>query len=122
MLTLLIFLPIIIAVFHFNYSRSNRWLWYKNVEKMAPLKYLSNFGRTLEISLINYEINLILTWSPNYIILSGAAASEATTSPITDIKLYVPVVTFSIQDNVKLLQQLKLGFRKQLVGININKE
>ena len=89
---------------------------------MAALKYLSNFWRTLEISLINYEINLILTWSPNYIILSGCAASEATTSAITDIKLYVRVVTFSIQDNVKLLQQLKLGLRKQLIGININQE
>ena len=33
----------------------------KNVEIMAPLKYLSNFGRTLEMPLINCEVNLILT-------------------------------------------------------------
>ena len=37
----------------------------KNVEIMVPLKYLSNFWRTLEIPLSNCEINLILTWSTN---------------------------------------------------------
>ena len=35
----------------------------KNVEVMVPLKYLSNFWRTVEIPFINCEINLILTWS-----------------------------------------------------------
>ena len=34
-----------------------------NTEKVVPLKYLSNFWRTLDMSLINCEINLILTWS-----------------------------------------------------------
>ena len=42
----------------------------KNVEIMVPLKYLSNFWRTLEIPLINCEINLILTWSANCVIVS----------------------------------------------------
>ena len=37
----------------------------KNIEMMVPLKYLSNFRRTLEMPLINCEINLILTWSTN---------------------------------------------------------
>ena len=37
----------------------------KNVEIMVPLKYLSNFLRTLVMLLINREINLILTWSTN---------------------------------------------------------
>ena len=37
----------------------------KNVEIMVLLKYLSNFWRTLEMALINCEINLILTWSTN---------------------------------------------------------
>ena len=36
-----------------------------NVEIMVPLKYLSNFWRTLEMPLINCEIELILTWSTN---------------------------------------------------------
>ena len=34
-----------------------------NVEIMVPLKHLSNFWRTFEMSLINYEVNLILIWS-----------------------------------------------------------
>ena len=70
-----------------------------------PLKYLSSFGRILE--LINCEINLILTWSEDCVISS---ATEATKFKITDTKLYVPVVTLSTKDNAKLLQQLKLGF------------
>ena len=44
----------------------------KNVEIMVPLKYLSNFWRTLEMPLINCEINLILTWSTNYVIVSNS--------------------------------------------------
>ena len=42
--------------------------------------------------LINYEINLILTWSANCVI-SNSAVNQATTFAITDTKLYVPVVT-----------------------------
>ena len=38
-----------------------------NVEIMVPLKYLSNFWRTLEMSLINCEVNLILTWSADFV-------------------------------------------------------
>ena len=75
----------------------------KNVEIMAPLKYLSNFWSTLEMPLINCEINLILTWSVNCAI-SDAAAYQATTFTITDTKLYVPAVTLSTDDNAKLLQ------------------
>ena len=33
---------------------------------------------------------------------------------ITDTKLYVPVVTLSTQDNTKLLQQLKSGFKRTI--------
>ena len=43
----------------------------KSVEIMVPLKYLSNFWRTLEIPLINCEINLILMWSANWVIVSN---------------------------------------------------
>ena len=38
----------------------------KDVEIIVPLKYLSNFWRTLEMPLINCEVELILTWSKNY--------------------------------------------------------
>ena len=64
------------------------------------LKYLSNLWKTLEMLLINCEINLILTWSEDCVISS---ASGETIFKITDLKLYVPVVTLSIQDNTKLL-------------------
>ena len=67
--------------------------------------------------LINFEINLILTWSVNCVI-SKAAANQVTTFAITDTKLYVPVVPLSTDDNGKLLQQLKLGFK---CTINQNK-
>ena len=39
---------------------------------------------------------------------------------ITDTKLYAPVVTLSVQDNSKLLRQIKIGLKKQLTEININ--
>ena len=82
---------------------------------MVPLKYLSNFWRTLEMPLINFEVNLILTWSSTCAITSSNGAG---TFEITDTKLYIPVVTLSTQENTKLLQQLKSGFKRV---INWNK-
>ena len=87
----------------------------KDVEIIVPLKYLSNFWRTLEMPLINCEVNLILTWSPTCVISS---ATGETKFKITETKLYVPVVTLSTQENAKLLQQLKSGFKRT---INWNK-
>ena len=85
----------------------------KNVEIMVPLKYLSNFWRTLKIPLIiNCEINLILTQSTNCVTVSTNVANQNATSEITDTKLYVPVVTLSTKDNSKPLQQLKSGFKR----------
>ena len=56
------------------------------------LKYLSNFWRTLEILLINCEVNLILTWSANCLIESTNVANQGATFTITETKPYVPVV------------------------------
>ena len=84
----------------------------KNVEIIAQLKYLSNFWRTLEMPLINCEINLILTWSTNCVIVSTNVAYQNATFEVTDTKLYVLAVTLSIQDNAKLLQQLRSGSKK----------
>ena len=84
----------------------------KNVEIMVSFKYLSNFWRTLEMPLINCEVNLMLTWSANCVIVSTDVANQIATFAITDTKLYVPVVTLSTQDNAKLLEQLKSGFRR----------
>ena len=66
----------------------------------------------MEIPLNNCEINLILTWSINCVIVSTNVANQNATFEITDKKLYIPVVTLSTQDNSKLLQQLKSGFKR----------
>ena len=90
----------------------------KDVEIMVPLKYLSNFWRTLERLLINCEVNLILTWSSTCVLITTNTQNEAATFEIADTKLYVPVVTLSTQQNTKFLQQLKSGFKRV---INWNK-
>ena len=82
----------------------------KDVEIIVPLKYLSNFWRTLEMPLINCEVNLILTWSKDCVITNSTGEGKFA---ITETKLYVPVVTLSTKDNEKLLQQLKSGLKKK---------
>ena len=64
---------------------------------------------------INCEIKLILTWSEKCVLPND---TKTTTFAVTDTKHYVPVVTLSTQDNAKLLQQLKSGFKR---AINWNK-
>ena len=87
---------------------------------VIPLKYLSNCWRALNMPLINCEVELILTWSTNCVLADmtvNAAANPATVVPsgatfkITDTKLYVPVVTLSKENDIKLLEQLKSGFK-----------
>ena len=87
----------------------------KDVEIMVPLKYLSNFWRTLEMPLIDCEVKLDLTWSSTCVITNSTGAGRF---EITDTKLYVLVVTLSTQENTKLLQQLKSAFKRV---INWNK-
>ena len=83
----------------------------KNVEIIVPLKYLSNFWRTLEMPLINGEVNLELTWSRDCVITNSTWEGKLA---ITETKIYFPIVTLSTQDNVKLLQQLKSGFKRTM--------
>ena len=73
-------------------------------EVVIPLNYLSNIWRSLNIPLINCEVELIFTWSKNCILVVMTAdtiADPAIVAPteikieITDTKLYVPVVTLS---------------------------
>ena len=72
-----------IMLLHLNIGRKNK------VKIAVPLKYLSNFWRSLEMPLINCKIELSLKWYENCILSSAWAAA---TFAITDIKLYVPVV------------------------------
>ena len=71
----------------------------KDAEIMVPLKYLSNFWRTLEMPLINCGVNLILTWSSTCVLIATNTPNENATFAITDTKLYVPVVTLSTQES-----------------------
>ena len=88
--------------------------WHKKVETMVPLKYLSNFWRTVEMPLINCEINLDLNCSKKCVVVATAVVDQSATFSETDTKLYIPVVTLSTQDNSKLLQQLKSGFKRTI--------
>ena len=69
---------------------------------MVPLKYISNVQKTLEMTLIVCEINLILTCSANCFIVAGVVHSQVPTFAIMFNN--GPVVTLSTQDNAKLLQ------------------
>ena len=83
-----------------------------NVEVTIPLKYRSNVWRSLDLSLIDCEIELDLSWtedcvlSEHYNIITGAIFL------MNGAKLYVPVVTLSIAGNIKFLENIKQGFRR----------
>ena len=98
-----------------------------DVKIVVPLKHLSNFWRSLNIPLINCEIELILTWFKNCVLISKATReADYEANPVvyeidnpenatfqitgTKLKLYVSVVTLSKENYTKLLEQLKLGF------------
>ena len=81
---------------------------FKNVKIAVPLKYLSNFWRSLEMPLINRKIHLELNWSKDCVMSTIAD----TTFKIKNINLYVPIVTLSSKDNVKLVKLLEEGFKR----------
>ena len=91
-------------------AASNR----KDVVIIVPLKYLSNFWKTLEMSLINCEVNLILTWSKDCFITHSTGEGKI---KIDDTNRYILVVTLSSQNTAKLLQQSKSSFK---ITINWN--
>ena len=101
----------------------------ENAKIAIPLKYLSNFWRILDMPLINREVSLALTWSKSCALTSKAAreanpnvdppvetinAPTNATYKITDTKLYVPVLTLSAENDNKLLEQLKTGFKRTI--------
>ena len=84
------------------------------IEIMVPLKYLRNFRRTLEMSLNNCEVELIMTWSADCVIISTNVANQNPAFTITETNLSVSVVTLSTQDNAKLLPQLKSTLKRTI--------
>ena len=86
-----------------------------NVKLVVPLKYVSNFFRSLEMPLVNCKIDLELTWHKDCMVSSAnAAAGQVVSFMITNTKLYVPVVTLSIKDNTNLTKQLNEDFKRTI--------
>ena len=100
----------------------------QEVEIAIPLKYLGKFWRALNIPLISCEVSLELKWNKKCVITSlenriinagppvirGNEPTSATLE-ITDCKLYVPVAPLSKDDEVKLLTNLKSGFKREII-------
>ena len=96
----------------------------KNVESAIPLKYLGNIWRALNMPLISCEVSLELKWNKNCLMTSqqtginldraNTAAPTGATLAINDSKLYIPVVTLSKDDEIKLLTHLKSGFTREI--------
>ena len=96
-----------------------------NSEVVVPIHYLSNFWRSLDLPLINCEIQLDFSWSKNCRIFEISRTPEvAGNSPkdetlttgaafqIKNAKLYVPIVTLPINDNIKILENKKQVFQR----------
>ena len=88
-------------------------------EVVIPLKHLSNFWRSLNISLINCEVELILTWSKSCVLAAMTTKNAERTNPaivaslglefqITHTKLYVLIVTLSKENDKKTFRKIKI--------------
>ena len=96
----------------------------KTVSLVVPLKYLGNFWKALNILLISCEASLELKWDKNCIVTSdqvgvnldggNTAAPTSAIFVINDCKFYVPVVTLPKDDEIKLLTNLKSGFKREI--------
>ena len=104
----------------------------KEAEIAVPLKYLSNFCRTLDMPLINCEVSFILTWSRECVITSMEkrvitntrrdTSPANATSQIKDTILYVSVVTLSTENDKRLLEQSRTGFKRTIKWNKYNSE
>ena len=81
-----------------------------NVEVTIPVKYISNFWRSLDLPLINCEIEL----EKDCVLIQHYNNIAGVNFVITSTKLYVPVVTLSINDNIKFLENIKQGFKRTI--------
>ena len=98
----------------------------QEIELAISLKYLGNFWRALNMPLFSCEVSLELKWNKNCVITSleqrqvDAGPPVVNGSPtgatlaINDCKLYIPVVTLSKDDEIKLLTNLKYGFKREI--------
>ena len=89
----------------------------RSVKVVVPLKYLSNFFRSLEMPLINCEIKLNLTWKKECVLSTGGGDAVFI---INDKKLCVPVVTLSKEDNKDFIEQKDKKFQRSIYWNEIN--
>ena len=82
-----------------------------NAQIAVPLKYVSSFFRSLEMSLINTKLHLELNWKKGCVMSN---VSTVTTFKTISTKLSVPVVTLPTKENVKLTKQLSKGFKRSV--------
>ena len=82
-----------------------------NVKIVVPLKYLSNFFRSLEMPLINCKIKLNLTWKKESVLSTDAGDAVFI---INDTKLYVPVATLPKESNKDFIDQQNKGFQRSI--------
>ena len=83
----------------------------RSVKVVVPLKYFSNFFRSLEMPLINCKIKLNLTWKKECVLSNQAGAAVFI---INDTKMYVPVVTLSKEDNKDFIEQQNKEFQRSI--------
>ena len=83
----------------------------RSVKVAVPLKYLSNFFRSLEMPLINCKIKLNLTWKKECVLSTDNGNAVFI---INDTKMYVPVVTLSKEDNKDFIEQQNKGFQRSI--------
>ena len=87
----------------------------KNATIAVPLKYLSNFWRSLEMPLINYKVELKLKLTKHCVLSANGNENDNDNNIIFTIRgteLYVPVVTLSAKNNQKLSKLLSKGFER----------
>ena len=105
-----------------------------DTEIVVPLKHLSNFWRSLDLPLINCEIEFDLSWPKEFIlseisIIPTTPPNPNANTPVQEVaviqktsktfqinsaKIYVPVVTLSINDNIKVLVNIKQRFKRTI--------
>ena len=83
----------------------------RSAKVVVPLKYLSNFFRSLEMLLINCKIKLNLTWKKECVLSTDAGDAVFI---INDTKMYVPVVTLSKENNKDFIEQQNKGLQRYI--------
>ena len=83
----------------------------RNVKVVVPLKYLSNFFRSLEMPLIHCQIKLNFKWKKKCVLSTDDGDAVFI---INDTKLYVPVAALSKEDHKDFIEQQNKGFQRSI--------